>query len=113
VLAGAIGALLPRLGRFAVIASSPTHMHVLKLACLKSVGNMPQRPNPPSPLRTSCPSSLKPSREFVNCADIKITNSSKVNPNANNLPPWTDLAKGSLLSGTWGKIKPPVLHGRV
>ncbi|GBF92562.1 hypothetical protein Rsub_05176 [Raphidocelis subcapitata] len=50
--------------------------------------------------------------EFVNCADIKISDAAKT-PATANLPPWNDLAKASLKSGAWGAVRPPVLHGRV
>ncbi|GBF92563.1 hypothetical protein Rsub_05177 [Raphidocelis subcapitata] len=48
--------------------------------------------------------------EFVNCADISV--SEKADPAASNSPPWGAAVAGSMRSGLWGTVRPPVMSKR-
>jgi hypothetical protein len=46
--------------------------------------------------------------EFVNCADIRITDKAKIDSSTTNFPPW-DWAV-SKKQGWWGSLKPSVMN---
>jgi len=47
--------------------------------------------------------------EFVNCADIKVSDTARIDA-ATNLPPWNGAV--ALKTGLWGAIRPSVIHER-
>jgi hypothetical protein len=49
-------------------------------------------------------------REFVNCADIRITDKAKIDSSTTNFPPWDWAIRSNLKAGWWGSVRPSVMN---
>ncbi|GBF94921.1 hypothetical protein Rsub_08164 [Raphidocelis subcapitata] len=47
--------------------------------------------------------------EFVNCADVKITDAAKLDW-ASNFPPWNGWVEGNMKKGWWGSVSPSIMN---